>query len=96
MNLSLQILGRFALDVSNTLMRVNEHVLTKEEAKNELDLIKHFSKANMPKCAQDSYSLLVDIMKISIDSRNDIPKKRIYVPYIDRHGRVYNIEQFIW
>lgn len=92
----LQIARCYIFDASPTLSRINSYTLTKEEAKNELDQIKHFRKLTFSKPEHDYYSACVDVSKIAIDSRTDIPKQRVYVPHQDIFGRVYYVQKFIW
>ena len=68
----------------------------KEEAKNELDQVKHLRKFTMSKSEHDYYSVCVDVSKIAIDSRTDIPKQRVYIPHQDIFGRVFYVQKFIW
>ena len=92
----LQIARCYVFDASPTLSKINSYMITKEEAKNELDQVKHLRKFTMAKPEHDYYSACVDVSKIAIDSRTDIPKQRVYVPHQDIFGRVYYVQKFIW
>ena len=91
-----QIASYYVFDAIPTLSRINSYMLTKEEAKNELDQINHFRKLTFSKPEHDYYSACVDVSKIAIDSRTDIPKQRVYIPHQDIFGRVYYVQKFIW
>lgn len=91
-----QIARCYVFDASPTLSKINSYMLTKEEAKNELDQINHFRKLTFSKSEHDYYSVCVDVSKIAINSRTDIPKQRVYIPHQDTFGRVFYVQKFIW
>lgn len=85
-----------SISIYNIEQKINNHFITREEAKNELDIIKEFTRHYFSIQQQKDFSDYIEFLKIIIDNRTDIAKKRIYVPYIDRFNRTYYIEQLVW
>ena len=58
------------------LFALNNHMLTKSEAKDILDVNKYSMKSYLSYYDYDRYSFFIDYSKLLIDLRNDIPEHR--------------------
>ncbi len=82
--------------VGKVIYDFNNYMLTREDTKRQLDLIKETIKSFFINEKQKHYSDYIDILKFIVDLRTDVAKDKIYIPYKDRFNRVYYVEQLIW
>lgn len=88
MDISMGFLLKTAIDFDN-------HCITKTEAKTQLDTVKEIFKRTHKPQEHQTFSDFIEFLKIGVDSRTDVPRDSVFVPY-NVCGRICFIKQYIW